>query len=262
MTRARIGLRRWAPPVIFLVALVCAWQAYVVVAHVDPWELPSPSAIWSAGFGARGVLAGHVWTTVQETAWGLLAGGAAGVGLAVIVSWVPFVRRVVWPLVVTSQTVPIIVLAPLLTIWFGYGIMPKVVVVALVVFFPIAVSTTSGLAGADEEQIDLVRSFGASPSQIMRLVRIPAALPEMLAGLRISASYAVAGAVVGEYVGGQSGLGIFIDRSKASYQTDQMFAGVAVIALLSITAFLAVQLLERLLMPWRRSTESAIDKEL
>ncbi len=252
--RVRTALARWGPPAALLALILLAWQAYVVLGHVDPWELPSPARIWAAGWDARSILAGHVWTTVQETLWGLLAGSLGGLTLAVVIASVPIIRRVLWPLVVTSQTIPIIVLAPLLTIWFGFGIMPKVVVVALVVFFPITVSTTSGLAGADPEQVELVRSFGATNRQVMRLVLVPAALPEFLAGLRISASYAVAGAVIGEYVGGQSGLGIFIDRSQASYQTDQMFAGVAVIALLSIVAFLAVQFLERWLVPWTRST--------
>lgn len=244
-------LRRWGPPLALLAALLGAWQAYVVVVGVDAWELPAPASVARAGYASRDVLQGHLWTTLQETGWGLLIGTFTGVALAVVIAAVPIVRRTVWPLVVTSQTVPIIVLAPLLVIWFGYGIMPKVVVVALVVFFPITVSTVSGLAGADAEQLDLVRSFGATRRQLLRLVLIPAALPEVLAGLRISASYAVGGAVVGEYVGGQSGLGIFINRSKASYRTDQVFAGVAVIAVISIAAFFAVHLLARWLTPWR-----------
>ncbi len=156
-----------------------------------------------------------------------------------------------WPLVVVSQTVPVIVLAPLLVIWFGYGLAPKVAVVALVVFFPITVSTVSGLATADPEMVDLVRSYGATRLQVLRLVHAPAALPELLAGVQISATYAVAGAVIGEYVGGQSGLGIFIDRSRASYRTDQLFAGVAAVAVLSLAAFLLVRLVSLWAMPWR-----------
>lgn len=250
-------LRRVTPPLVLLGLLVAAWELWVLAAHVDAWELPSPGSIVRAGFDSRAVLRSHTWTTLRETGAGLVIGTVAGVLLAVAISSAAIVRRTVWPLVVTSQTIPIIVLAPLLAIWFGFGIAPKVVVVALVVFFPVAVSTVSGLAAADPEQVALVRSFGATRWQVLRLVLVPSALPELLAGLRISASYAIGGAVIGEYVGGTSGLGIFIDRSRASYRTDQMFAGVLVVAVLSIALFTAVQLLARLLTPWRFAPSSS-----
>ena len=244
--------RDWVPPLLFLALLLESWELWVGIRHEASYVLPTPVGIAKAAFDARHVLGGHIATTVEETLVGLVAGIAAGVLLAVAISAVPFVRRAVWPVVVTSQTVPMIVLAPLLALGFGFGLAPKIVVVGLIVFFPVAVSTVAGLASADREQVDLVRSMGASRSQVLRLVLVPAALPDLFAGLKIAATYAVAGAVVGEWVGGSSGLMIFINRSQRSYRTDEVYAGVAVIAVLSMVLFGAVELLSRRAMPWRQ----------
>jgi ABC-type nitrate/sulfonate/bicarbonate transport system permease component len=143
-----------------------------------------------------------------------------------------------------------IVLAPLLVLWFGFGMTAKVVVVALIVFFPVAVSTSAGLASVEPEALQLVTTMGASLSQRLRLVLVPAALPAFFAGLRISAAYAVAGAVVGEWVGASAGLGIYISRSQASFRVDQVFVAVAVIAILSMVLFALVHLMARLASPW------------
>ena len=245
------ALRTWLPPVVFLVALLEGWELWVGLRHEASYVLPTPVGIAKALYDSRHVLGGHVATTLEETLIGLVVGTVAGVALAVAISAVPFVRRAVWPLVVTSQTIPMLVLAPLLALGFGFGMAPKVVVVSLIVFFPVAVSTVAGLASADREQVDLVRSMGATPVQVLRLVLLPSALPDFFAGLKIAATYAVAGAVIGEWVGGSSGLMIFINRSQRSYRTDQVYAGVAVIALLSMALFCCVELLARRAMPWR-----------
>jgi ABC-type nitrate/sulfonate/bicarbonate transport system permease component len=146
-----------------------------------------------------------------------------------------------------------VVLAPLLVLWFGFGLTPKVVVVALIALFPVAISTVEGLASSDPEQIDMLRSMGAGRRNILRLILVPAATPAFFAGLRIAAAYAIAGAVIGEWVGASSGLGLFLTRSQTSFRVDRVFVGVAVIALLSITLFGIVDLLARLAAPWQRA---------
>jgi ABC-type nitrate/sulfonate/bicarbonate transport system permease component len=248
----RVGTRR--APFATVAAGIAIWQAWVRLGDVRPWILPAPSAVATAGWDSRAALVQHAGTTVTEAVVGLVVGTLGGLAIALGISLIPAVRRAVWPLVVTSQTIPIIVLAPLVAIWFGYGLTPKIVLVALICFFPVAVAAVAGLAGADAEHVELVRSFGASRWDVLRFVRIPASLGSIVAGVRIAAAYAVGNAVIGEYVGGTSGLGIFIDQSHRSYRTDRMLAGVVVIAVVSVVLFSLVGLLGRLLMPWRRDT--------
>ncbi|MPY94515.1 MAG: ABC transporter permease subunit [Acidimicrobiia bacterium] len=244
------SLRRWLPPLALLAALVLIWEAWVRVRGVATYVLPPPSHLWPAFWEARPLLGAHLRTTLAETVAGVVLGAALGAVLAVAVASVGLLRRALEPLLVASQTIPLIVLAPLLVLWFGFGMTPKVVVVVLIVFFPVAVSTAAGLTSADPEQVDLVRSLGASRHQVLRLVTVPTALPSFFAGLRISSAYAVAGAVYAELIGGSSGLGLFIERSRRSYRVDQVLVAVVLIALLSAALFGLVHLASRLFTPW------------
>jgi ABC-type nitrate/sulfonate/bicarbonate transport system permease component len=231
--------------------LIAAWEGWVRWRGTKSYLLPAPSRIAAALWDTRSLLAAHTRTTLTETVIGIVLGALLGVVLAVAVSSSGLVRRVLEPLLVASQTIPLIVLAPLLVYWFGFGMTPKVVVVILIVFFPVAVSTTSGLSNADREQLDLVRSFGASRVQVLRLVLVPAALPSFFSGLRISAAYSVAGATFGELIGGRSGLGIYIARSQRAFRYDQILAGVVVVAALSAVLFGLIYALARLATPWQ-----------
>jgi ABC-type nitrate/sulfonate/bicarbonate transport system permease component len=244
------------PPALLLVALIGCWQLVVVARHIQPYLLPAPTRVARAFGGVEGVLRGDVLTTTEEAVLGLLVGAVIGGLLAIAVASVPLARRALYPLLVGSQTIPMIVLAPLLVLWFGYGLTPKVVVVALIVFFPVAVSTVSGLTSVDAEMVDLVRSMGASRRQVLRMVLVPAAVPAFFSGLRISAAYAVAGAVVGEWVGASSGIGLFIDRSKASFRVDRVFVAVVIVAVLSMVLFGIVGLLARIASPWRYASRT------
>lgn len=251
--RDRLRVARWLPPAVLIALLLVAWELGVAVFDTPAYILPPPSAVWSAFWEVRPLLGAHISTTATEALIGVLAGASAGLALAVAVWAVPLLRRVTYPLLVASQTVPMVVLAPLLVLWFGFGLTPKVLVVALIVVFPVAISTVQGLAGADGEQIDLLRSMGAGRAEILRIVLVPTATPAFFAGLRIAAAYAVAGAVIGEWVGASSGLGLFIVRAQNSFRVDRVFVGVAVIATLSIALFLVVDLLARLAAPWQRA---------
>ena len=254
--RKRGALLGRLSPLLLLAALLATWQVWVRAANVAPYLVPAPTQIVAAFVDARHLLWSHLLTTTTEALLGMALGAAAGVVLAMAIASLAVLRRSLYPLLVISQVIPIVVLAPLLVLWFGFGLTPKVVVVALIVFFPVVVSTVSGLTGVDQELVDLVRSMGANRRQVFRSVLIPAAVPAFFSGLRISAAYAVAGAVIGEMVGAESGLGLFIDRSRASYQVDRIFAAIALIALLSMALFALVALAGRAASPWLYLTAS------
>lgn len=258
MTRRAGVVGNYGPSVALMALLVVAWEGTVRALDVPVYLVPAPSQIVRAGFEVRAVLPGHIGTTLSEAVAGLLTSVVCGVGLAVIMAGVTWIRRALYPLLVITQNVPIVVIAPLLVIWFGFGVFPKVLVVAVVGFFPIAVNTLEGLLAADQGMIDLVRSMGGSRWQELRLVRLPAALPHFFSGLKISATYAILGAVIGEWVGASSGLGLFITRAQTSFRTDRVFVAVVVISTLSIALFAIAEALARILAPWRYS---AVSKE-
>src|SRR5712671_5039884 len=255
MTRYwRNGFVRAAPPVLLIATILGVWQ---LVGGGSRATMPAPSQIVRAFVDTRGVLPAHIATTLTETGLGVVLGVSIGVVLAVLVTSSVVVRRALRPLLVISQTIPFPVLFLLLVLAFGYGLTPKVIVVALVVFFPVTVTTASGLEQADAELVDLVRSFGASRMQRLRHVLIPAALPPALAGLRISLTYAIAAAVIGESIGARSGLGLYIARSQRSFRYDQIWVGMFVVAALSITLYSCVFVVERLACPWEHAESSA-----
>jgi len=245
----------YAPALVLLVALVGVWELMVEVLDTRPYILPAPSAIWEAFIDKGHLLPNHIRATAIEAVLGLVAAAGGGVLLAVLIASIPLARRVLYPIIVTSQTVPAIVLAPLLMVWVGIGLESKLIVVALVGFFPIVVSTVDGLASADRDMVALVRSMGASRVEELRHALIPSAIPGFFAGLKIAAAYSVIGAVIAEWVAAKEGLGIFIIRSQASFRIDQIFVAIAVIALLSIALFVAVHLLARVASPWKYAND-------
>jgi ABC-type nitrate/sulfonate/bicarbonate transport system permease component len=257
VARGRHWLVLYGPSALFLMAVVAAWQAAVSLMAIQPYLLPGPGRVWSAFLEVRGALPAHIKTTMTEALVGLgLACVVGAVTAAILAAWAP-VRRAVYPLLVISQNIPMIVMAPLIVVWFGFGIMPKALVVALIGFFPIVVATTDGLLRADRELVELARSFGGTRLQVLRTILLPSAVPAFFAGLQISATYAVLGAVIAEWVGGTSGLGLFIARSQRAFRMDQMFVAVVMIALVSILLFAAVHLAARLATPWQYATSNS-----
>lgn len=245
---------RYLSPVLLVLALLGMWELACQYWRIPDWLLPSPSQIVRAAVEARTVLAPHIWQTLLETWLGLSLALVTGLSLAVIIDVSPVLRRAVYPLLVVSQTVPIIAIAPLLVIWLGYGILPKVLVVALVCFFPIVVSTADGLRSADPDLIALLRTMGGGRYQIFRKVRVPGALPGFFSGLKIAITYSVIGAIIGEWVGASRGLGVFMLRASNSFRTDWVFAAIATVSLLSLLLFLIVTILERMALPWYYSS--------
>jgi len=181
-------VREYLPAAIFLVAVVATWEWYVRASDVAPYLVPAPSALWTAFLDQRSVLPEHIQTTLTEAMLGLFFSMVLGAGLAALIASVPLARRVLYPVLVVSQNIPVLVLAPLLAVWFGFGLTPKVVIVVLIGFFPIAVNTAEGLINADREMVSLVRSMGASRWQVLRTVLLPSAVPSFFAGLQIGAA--------------------------------------------------------------------------
>ena len=247
---SRTGIARWGPPLVLVGLVVLAWEAYVRIAGLDPITLPPPSRVVGALWDFREAAAGHLVPTLVEAITGCAVSVVLAVATAVALDrWEP-VRRAVEPLLVTSQTIPIVAIAPLFVIWFGFGLLPKVVIVVLVTFFPVTIALLDGFGRVDPDAMTLLRSLGASTQQTFRALRWPSALPSLFTGLRISVVYAVIGAIFGEYVGATSGLGIWMKLSQNSFRTDLVFAAILLTAIVSFALYLAVGVLERLVVPW------------
>jgi len=239
-----------APSAVLAGGLLIAWEIGVHVTRTPAWLLPAPSRIAAALTRTWPILWQHTLQTLWEAVLGLGVALVVGVTLAALMDFWRPLRRALYPLLIVSQTIPPFAIAPLLVIWLGFGVEPKIVVVALVCFFPIAVNTADGLFGADPDLVALLKAMGASRRQIWVKVRLPSALPAFFGGLRIAATYSVLGAIFGEWVGARSGLGIYLQRSFSASLTDQVFATIVVIAALSMALFGAILLIERLALPW------------
>lgn len=243
----------WILPVVLLVVGLIVWEVGVWITDTPRWFLPAPSEVLDEMLESRWLLWGHTRTTLSEVLVGFGIAMVVGIVSAVGIASSRVAERTIYPLIVASQAIPIIALAPILLIWFGYGMTPKVIVVVLICYFPIAINMADGLRSVDPDAVALLRSMGASRQQIMTMVRIPASLPFLLSGLRIAAAVSVIGAIVGEWVGASSGLGYLMTRSASSFQTPLLFAAVAISALMGMVMFVLVVLAERILVPWRHA---------
>ena len=254
MTVARRGIVTLWPPLAAFFVLLAIWEAYArLVLGATPASerlLPAPTRIVEKLAANAGIIAPHAAQTALETALGFTLALLAGIGFALVMEWSDLARRAIYPLLVVSQTIPITSIAPLLVLWFSYGLLPKVLVVGLVCFFPIVVAGADGLRSTEPDLIRLFRTFGASPWTILRRARFPNALPSLFSGIRIASTYAVTGAIWGEYVGADEGLGIYMRRNQNVGETALVFSAILVIAVLSMALFLLVTLVERLLIPW------------
>lgn len=249
MTRAA---SRLLAPIAGIAAVVVTWEAIVRGFALAPYELPAPSRVARALVDTRGLLLPHLQATAGVATLGLVTGAVAGVLVGIVLAAVPVARRMFEPLLVASQSVPAVVLAPMFIVWFGFGLAPRLIVVALVVCFPVAVATTDGLAGADPELVEVVAANGGTRRQVLRIVRVPHAVAPLAAGLRIAATYAMFAAVVAEYMGGaEHGLGLYLLRSQRSFRNDQVVAAVVLIAVASVALHGAVAAAGRLATPWR-----------
>lgn len=239
-------------PTVFSGILILLWQFVVDRGYIDSFTIPSPTDILRALFDILPDIKIHIITTLQEAFIGFFISIVLSIVLAILMDNIKIVKKAIYPLLIISQTVPIIALAPLFVMWFGWGILPKIIVVVLVCFFPIVVSLLEGLSSVDKDLLNLLKSMGASNFQIFKLVKFPATIVNFFSGLRIAATYSIMGAVIGEWLGGKAGLGIYMLRVKNSYAYDKVFAVILIIVILSMSVFKLISLAQYLSMPWHR----------
>lgn len=241
--------QQWIP-VIFILALLVVWEAAVRILQIPLYVLPSPVQVIKTLAAEAGTLWGHALITTMEALAGIAIALVLALVLGVAMDRFPIVRQGLYPILVVTQTVPMIVLAPILIIYMGFGVAPKILTVVLMCFFPVAVSFSDGLSQVDEEYVHLVRSYGTGKWGAYRLVKIPAAIPSLLSGLKVAATYSISGAVVGEWIGSQKGLGYYLLRVKNGYMLDKVFACVLVIIFLSLCMNGIIRLYSYLALPY------------
>jgi len=250
-------MRRWLLPAAVLVALVGLWQvlastgALADIFNVEPFLVPSPAEIASALWDNRSLLAENAWVTLREIFLGFLVGLAVGLAFGFLLRPFEALRLSFYPLIVGSQAIPIIVFAPILVVWFGYGIGPKLAVVALVCFFPIAVATADGLRSVDPEATKMMRSLDASRGQLLWRLEAPTALPFTFSGAKIGVTFAPIAAVFGEWVGADSGLGHLILQDNAQLETARVFAAAFLLSVIALALYGLIALAERRVVTWR-----------
>lgn len=240
----------WRPAVVLLLLFII-WEITVKLAEVPNWLLPSPSAIFNEVFTGWTNFSTHFLSTVKLSLIGFMIGSSIGLFTAIILHLIPFIRESIYPLLILSQNIPIIVLAPLLVIWFGFGLLPKLIVITLVCFFPITVATLDGLRQTPNDLKHYMMMAGASKNQLFWKLELPFSLPSLFSGLKISATYSVMGAVISEWLGAKMGIGVYMTLASSSFRTDRVFVAIFFIMALSLLYFSAILFMERVLVRWK-----------
>lgn len=246
----------WTPPVLAFAGVIALWQGAISVFEVPTWLLPAPSDIAAVLVEQRSSLLNHTRVTLSEASLGYAAAIVTGIPLAVAIVYSKFLERTVYPFLVAMQSVPKIAIAPLLVLWLGFGVYPKIAMVVLLCIFPVVISTATGLKSTPPEFLELSRSLCASEYQIFRKVRFPAAMPHIFVALKLAVSLAVIGAVVGEFVAADQGLGFLVILAGAHSNAALAFAAIILLALIAIIFFYVVVGLERLTVGWAGDSES------
>ena len=226
-------------------ALIITWESLVYVLKTPEYLIPAPSAVVQALIESFPVLMRHTAVTVLEVVLGFASSLVLSIAISLLMVRVKLFYKIIWPYMIISQTIPLYILAPLFMIRFGFGILPKILIVVVVCFFPITVGFVQGLTSTEPELDELLQVMRATPSQILWKVRVPQAMPQFFSGLKIAAAYSVTGAVLSEWVGAQEGLGIFLTRSMKTFKTAALFADVLIIILLSLLIFYAISCIEK-----------------
>lgn len=250
------------PPVVAVLLFLGAWELAVQWFGIESWILPSPAGIAREAVSGATGLYGHTLATLRLTLSGFAIGTAVGLALALLLHLVPWLRTALYPLLVISQNVPTIALAPLLMIWFGFGLLPKIIVITLVCFFPVAVAALDGLSRSDVMMLNYMKMAGAGRWQTFTKLELPHALPSLFSGLRIAATYSVMGAVIGEWIGSDKGIGYYMLLQRSAYRTDRVFVAIAIIVLLSLIMVGLIALLEKRLIRWGHNNRDDHDRGL
>ena len=245
-------LKRNLPSVIAVAALLLLWQGICLVDLIPSYMLPSPVKVLQAFAEELPLLWENSLITLQEAFIGLLLGVGVGFLAAVLMDAFDILYKAFYPLLIITQTIPSVAIAPLLVLWFGYEMTPKIVLIVISTFFPVTVGLLDGFRSADKDAIGLLRSMGANRLQVFRHIKFPSALPQLFSGLRIAAAYSVVGAVISEWLGGFGGLGVYMTRVKKAFAFDKMFAVIFLISAISLVLMALVELAEKKCMPYRQ----------
>lgn len=246
----RKQIKGWQPILVILLFLIF-WQLCIKLFKIEAWLLPGPITILKEGIKSYDSLVPHVLSTVQLTIFGFLVGTLLGLMIAIVLHLIPGFKEAFYPLLILSQNVPIIVLAPLLIIWFGFGVFPKLMIISLVCFFPVTVSALDGFRQTPTNLINYMKMAGATKSQLFWKLECPYSLPSIFSGLKISATYSVMGAVISEWLGAKTGIGVFMTLASSSFRTDRVFVSIFIIMFLSMFFFGVIVLLERMTVKWK-----------
>jgi NitT/TauT family transport system permease protein len=252
-TALRLLNAGWLRPVFFLVFLVVLWDLTIRVFNIPPYQIPKPVDVVTTLWQEWPMLLREAWPTTLATIQGFLLSAAFGIPVAMLIAGSRTVEAYVYPLLVFSQSIPKIAIAPLFVVWFGFGMFPKVLSAFLLGFFPVVVSAVQGFKSVEPDMMDLARAMEANRLQIFRMVSLPHAMPAIFAGLKVSITLAVVGAVVGEFVGSNSGIGYVLQRSIGNFELPTMFAALVVLSLIGVILFWILDVLERIAIPWHAS---------
>ena len=242
-------------PALFMAALIALWQGVCAAKIVPAYLLPSPIGVVHALINDLPLLLSHAGTTLEEALLGLFLSVIFGVITAAVMDRFEALYLAVYPVIVLTQTIPAIAIAPLLVLWLGFGIAPKVLLIFITCFFPITVSTLSGLRSVDPDIIDLMRSMGAGRLEILLRVKLKASLESFFAGLKLAGAYSIIGAVIAEWLGGSEGLGVYMTRVRKAYAFDKMFAVIILISLGSLLLMKFIDIVHKKSMPWRENVK-------
>jgi len=248
----------WLRPVLLLIILLVLWDIAIRVLAIPPYLIPTPLSVVEALVEEWPRLLGESLVTTYATLGGFGLSIAFGIPMALAIAYSRTVESFVYPLLVFSQSVPKVAIAPLFVVWFGFGILPKIIVAFLLGFFPVVVSTVMGFKSVEADMLDLARSMKASKFQIFLRISLPQALPSIFAGLKVSVTLAVVGAVVGEFVGSNSGIGYVLQIANGNFDLPLMFAALLVLSMIGLLLFIVVDMIERLMIPWHASQRGGI----
>jgi len=241
-------------PIVPLAVIIVLWQFLSTSGIIPGYMLPSPVRVIMAFIADFSLLMYHLWYTLLEAMAGLALAAAVSFALAIIMDSNRFIKQSLTPLLLLTQTMPIIAIAPLLILWMGYGSAPKITLVFIFCFFPITIGLLGAFERADSDTIKLLQSMGASRRQIYRYIKLPQSLPAFFSGLKIAGSYSIVGAVISEWLGGNAGLGVYMIRVRRSYSFDKMFAVILLTSLLSIVLIKLIEIIQKAVTPWVRET--------
>lgn len=242
-------------PVLVLVLLFIIWEIGVKIFEVPNWLLPRPTEVIHEIVNGGDVYQEHLISTVQLSIVGLFIGCSFGIIAGIGLHIVPFLKEALYPLIIISQNIPTIVLAPLLVVWFGFGLLPKIIIITLVCFFPITISLLDGFRQTDRDLLNYMRMAGATKRQIFWKLEWPQCLPYLFSGFKISATYSVLGAVISEWLGASKGLGVYMTVSSSAFRTDRVFVAIFFIVGLSLLLFVLIILLQKIIIRWNPKGE-------